>query len=242
MRTLVPLLFIATMPVTAQPGDLLVHDEHHLIGDMGEDPSPDLNRYDRFNRALGADSARYCNGHPCIGWVEDRYGDGTLKHRGFYEDGLLVVYRNYHPDGQMERDFKPLDNVKSIMRTFHRNGQVRSEARYADGVSFEYRDHYVNGHLRYVEERHRKQPYFIRMDLYDGEGRPISLLELVDRKRVEFLQKEYHPGGLLKSEGRARYNASRMDTHRIGTWKYYEPDGTLLREEDYVDGRVHAVR
>jgi len=221
---------------------LLRQDEYTMPEVDGEDTDPELNRYDLFNTLLGGDSLRTCNGFPCSGWVEDRYPDGSLKHRGMYADGQLVVYRNYHPNGTLERDFKALDAVKCQMRTYHANSQLKSEARYANGLVFLYEDHYTNGALRYAEERHRKEPYFIRMDLYSPKGEPISLLRLVDRKRVKFELTDYHPGGSLRSTGHAQYDQRRMDTRRIGTWKHYFPDGTLEREEDYVGGRVHAVR
>jgi antitoxin component YwqK of YwqJK toxin-antitoxin module len=221
---------------------LLREDEFSMLEVDGEDAAPELNRYELFNGTLGGDSLRICNGFPCSGWVEDRYPDGVLKHRGMYSDGKLVVYRNYHPDGTLEREFKALDVVKSLMRIYHPNSQLKSEARYANGMVFQYEDHYPNGTLRYAEERHRKEPYFIRMDLYSAKGEPISLLRLVDRKQVQFELTEYHPGGALRSTGRAQYDQRRMDTQRIGTWKHYFPDGTLEREEDYVGGKVHAVR
>jgi YD repeat-containing protein len=33
-----------------------------------------------------------------------------------------------------------------------------------------------------------------------------------------------------------------MDAHRIGTWIYYDAAGAVVKEEDYIDGKVHAVR
>ena len=236
-------LVLVIRTLTAQPDTLiLLQDEHYVLGELGDDPSPDLYAYEALNKALGGDSVRTCSGHPCIGWVEDKYPDGTLKHRGYYDQGRLTVYRNYYPNGKLERDFKPVDAVKSVLRTYHSNGQLRSEARYADGISISYEDHYLNGALRYAEERHRSEPYFTRMDLFAADGQPISLLQLVDRKMIEFEQKEYHPGGALKCQGRARYNPSRMDTQRIGTWTYYDATGAVARAEDYQEGKVAMVR
>ncbi|MCB0765193.1 MAG: hypothetical protein KDB84_10840 [Flavobacteriales bacterium] len=234
--------FVAFFGRVAAQDDLLLHDDLFVMGDAGEDPSPDLNRYERLNRSLGADSVRICNGQPCIGWVEDLYPDSSLKHRGYYDAGLLTVYRNYHPNGVLEREFKALDAVKSIMRTYHSNGNIRSEARYADGIPYRYEDHYVDGKLRYEEEKHRKDPYYITMNLYAADGLPVSTLELVDKKKIEFTQKEFHPGGALKCSGQARYDRSRMDTQRIGTWVYYDTAGAVIREEDYADGKLATVR
>ena len=236
-------LLIVSFSLQAQPDrDLLAQDEHFVMGDVGEDPSPDLNAYEALNKALGGDSVRLCGGYPCIGWVEDHYPAGGLKHRGYYDGGKLTVYKNFHPDGGVEREFRALDAVKCVLRTYHLNGQLRSEARYVDGISVAYQDHYVDGKLRYAEERHRSEPYFIRMDLFAADGHAISTLHLVDKKRVQFEQKDYHPGGALRAEGHARYDPTRMDTQRVGTWTYYDTTGAVTRREDYQDGKVASIR
>ncbi len=220
---------------------LLNTDEHYVMGDAGEDPSPELHAYEGLNRALGGDSVRYCSGHPCIGWVEDHYPDGTLKHRGNYDAGQLLIYKNYHPTGSLEREFRSIDAMKSVLRTYHPNGNLRSETRYVDGVVTNYQDNYVNGQLRYAEERDRKESFFVRMDLFAANGTPVSLFQLVDRKQLEFELKEFHPSGALRSTGRARYDRSRMDTQRVGVWRHYDAAGALVKEEHYTDGKVASV-
>jgi antitoxin component YwqK of YwqJK toxin-antitoxin module len=244
IRALIPLGGLAiSAPCQAQPDTLmLAHDEHYVMGDAGADPAPDLNVYDRFNSAMGGDSLRDCGGFPCIGWVEDRYPNGQLKHRGYYDAGRLVVYKNYHGNGSIEREFKRSDDVRSVQRSWHANGQPRSEARYADGTVVFYQDHYVNGAVRYVEERHRATGCFTRLELYAADGNPISLLKLVDKGRLLLEMTEFHPGGALRSKGRAQFDRRRMDAHRIGTWIYYDAAGAVVKEEDYIDGKVHAVR
>jgi antitoxin component YwqK of YwqJK toxin-antitoxin module len=243
-RTLILLGGLATeMLAMAQPDTLmLAYDEHYVLGDAGEDPLPELGAYEAFNPRTGGDSLRLCGAFPCSGWVEDKYLNGQAMHRGYYHEGRLLSYKNFHPNGQVEREFKQVDDVRSSLRTWHANGQLRSETRYADGTVVAYEDHYVSGQLRYAEERHRKEPCFTRLELYAADGTPISLLRLVDKGKLEVEQKEFHPGGLLRSLGRARYNRQRMDTQRIGTWTYFGPDGAKVREEDYIDGKVHAVR
>ena len=220
---------------------LLAQDEHYVMGDAGEDPTDDLNAYESFNAQLGGDSIRFCGEHPCIAWVEDHYPDGKLKHRGYYDAGRLTVYKNYHTNGAVERDYKAVDAVKSTLRTWHSNGTERSLTRYADGVSYYYEDHYVNGQLRYLEERHRSEPCFTRMELYAADGKPISLLREGKGKLV-FEQEEFYPGGALKCKGGSRFNPARMDTQRMGTWTYFDAHGAKVKEEDYVDGKVHTTR
>ena len=86
--------------ITAQQDSLLLAHEQHAIGEASiEDGTGAVIDYEPLNGALGGDSIRYCNGYACIGWVEDRYPSGALKHRGYYNDGQLIIYKNYHPDG-----------------------------------------------------------------------------------------------------------------------------------------------
>lgn len=227
----------------AQPDTLmLAADEHYVMGDPGDDPAPDLNVYERFNPITAGDSVRYCNGFPCMGSVEDKYPNGDLKHKGYYDNGLLVLYKNYHPNGQLEREFKRTDDVRAIQRSWHPNGQPRSEIRYAEGQVVSYTDHYINGAVRYAEERQRNGGCFSRMELFDAEGRAISSLVLTDKSKGLIDISEFHPGGAIKCKGRARCDKRSLETTRIGTWTYFDPTGAKVREEDYIDGKVHAVR
>lgn len=236
------LIGVSTALIAQSDPLMLANDEAYIMGDAGEDPLPDLNAYEALNKVLGGDSIRTCAGHPCIGWVEDRYADGVLKHKGYYDEGRLTVYKNYFPEGGLEREFRSIDDVKSILRTWHANGILRSETRFAHGDPYQYEDHYVNGQLRYAEERHRKEPCFMKMELYAADGKPVSLLRVVNKGKLEFEQQEFHPGGALRSQGRSQYDPLRMDSRRIGTWTHYDPAGLVVRSEDYTDGKVVAVR
>lgn len=224
----------------AQPDVILESDPQSLTPMEEADHFPEMNGYEEFNPVARGSKLRLCGERPCNGWQHDIYPDGVLKHRGFYAEGALVIYRNYYPSGRLEREFKQQDVIKSMMRTFHPNGVLRSRTRFANGAVIRYEDHYTNGALRYAEERHRSEPYYIRMDLFAPNGEPLSLLRLVDRKRVEFEMKEYYPGGGLRCEGLARYDRYRMDTRKVGTWRHYDLDGSLQREELLVDGKVQS--
>lgn len=227
----------------AQPDTLLLAvDEQYIMGDAGADPAPDLDLYNRFNPTAGGDSVRRCDGLPCTGWVEDRYPGGQMKHRGYYDNGRLVLYKNFHPNGLLERDFKRNDDLRGTERSWHANGQPRSEARYTDGQVQRYQDHYVTGAVRYVEERERNAGCYTRMELFDAQGLPISTMKQVDKGKGVLELCEYHPGGALKCRGRARCDRGSLETSRIGTWVYFDAQGNKVREEDYIDGKVHAVR
>lgn len=235
--------FLMALAVAAQPDTLmLAMDEHYVVGDAGSDPSPDLERYGRFNPVAGGDSVRICDGLPCTGWVEDRYEAGQLKHRGYYDNGRLVLFRNYYPNGELEREFKRNNGARGTERSWHANGNPRSEAHYADGQVLRYQDHYVNGAVRYVEEHERGGGCYTRMELFDAHGLPISRMLLVDKAHRGLELTEYHPGGAVKSRGRARCDRESQEALRVGTWEYFDAAGNKVREEDYVGGKVHAVR
>lgn len=230
-------------PLAAQPDTLiLAHDDLQALPDEMEDPVAVMDGYEPLNTTLGGDSVRNCQGYGCSGWVEDHYSSGQLKHRGFYVEGQLVIYKNFHADGTLEREFKAVDNVKSLMRTYHANGQLRSETKYVHGQAVEYVDHYSNGQVRYAEEKHGTEPYYLRMDLFRHDGSPISTLHIVDKRTATFEQSEFWPDGHVRCKGKARYDPNRMDTQRIGTWTYFDMLGQPRFEEAYVDGKVHAVK
>jgi len=221
---------------------VLAHDDLVALPESSDDPTAMVEGYEPLIASLGGDSIRLCQGYACSGWVEDHYPDGSLKHRGYYQEGQLVVFKNFHMDGTLEREFKVLDNVKSQLRTFHANGLLRSDTRYVQGVALEYMDHYPNGQLRYAEEKHRSEPYYLRMDMFRPDGHPISTLRLVDKRTVTFEQADYWPDGQVRCKGQARYNPNRMDTQRIGNWTYYDQAGTARFDEAYVDGKVHELK
>ena len=250
--------------VSAQSDAVLVDDDEGALATMafiGADELPDP--YAPLNAALGGDSIRYAKGIPCAGWVEDHYPDGTIMHRGYYGEGRLLVYRNYHPNGLLEREFKAQSSTRCSMRTWHPNGVLRSETAFVQGAALTFTEHYTNGAVRYTEEKHPSLPYYKVMDLFAPDGKPISTLHVVDKKassaapspkpamvergkasaakNVVFEQREYWPNGQLRASGRSQFNPHRYDSQRIGAWTYFDEAGKPVMEERYVDGKVHET-
>ena len=46
------------------------------------------------------------------GWKEDHYSTGELLHKGYYIEGQLKVYKNFYPNGNIERNFKAIDSFQ----------------------------------------------------------------------------------------------------------------------------------
>ena len=84
-------MLIARFPLAAAAG-LLLCSAVHAQDDLAlmaadafpidpallEDPAAVIADYEAYNPVTGGDSVRLCNGHPCIGWVEDQHPNGAL--------------------------------------------------------------------------------------------------------------------------------------------------------------------
>lgn len=241
-KTMVALCCLVSAHVAnAQPDTLLLADDYQAVTADQVDELSAINEYERLNPISKGDSVRLCHGYACSGWVEDKHPNGVLKHRGFYQDGQLLVYKNFHPDGTLEREFRTTDTFRGALTTYHTNGQVRTVAKYFKGEVLEWEDHYTNGQVRYEQAKHKNEPWFLKMNLYQPDGKPISTLMLVDKRNNELEAKEYWPNGVLRTVGRSRFVPDRQDCVRVGVWKHFDANGKPVSEDQYVDGKVHGT-
>ncbi|MBI4945787.1 MAG: hypothetical protein HY840_05230 [Bacteroidetes bacterium] len=193
--------------------------------------------YDALNINIGGDSTRsVAKGYALQGWMEDYYPDKQVLHKGYYIDGQLKAYKNYFPNGQVEREFKMTDLNKSAMTIYFPDGKVRSNIIYASGNTLKEEDYYPSGQLEYVEENDRKAGCYIQRKFYNQNGKPTSLLELTDPKRKIYSSKEYYDNGNMKEEGQVVYNNGVRDYQKSGKWKFYDESGTLKEEKTFAKG------
>ncbi|MCB0397634.1 MAG: hypothetical protein KDD36_13350 [Flavobacteriales bacterium] len=193
-----------------------------------------IRTYENLNLRLGGDSVRYCDGKLCNGWVEDRHLNGSLKHKGYYENGQLVnLYFNYYESGQLEREYRSKDDFRSTLVSYYPNGQVRSKVTYKDGDALEWEDYYPNGKLEYQEVNHKSFEYQIINKYFYESGLPQTEMVLVDKKHKIFDKREYFENGKVKMEGKVRYSMNTLDYVKIETWKEYDESGKLILEQSY---------
>ncbi|MEM9023163.1 MAG: hypothetical protein AAGB22_05450 [Bacteroidota bacterium] len=202
------------------------------------DPKFGIQQYEPLNLRTGKDSVRLCRGIPCEGWVVDKYVTDKMFHRGFYVKGKLQFYKNYFPDGTVERDFKVMDDHRSSMKLFYPSGQLKSHIKYRDELSVFWEDYYANGNLDYHEAYNKEREYYTAQKSYQENGTPIFEMELTDKKNQRYTRTEYHPNGKVKSQGQMRYNLALVDYQRTGLWKTFDDSGKALQELDYVNGKV----
>jgi MORN repeat variant len=200
------------------------------------DPDYGIKIYERLNLQTGGDSVRTDKkGYACQGWVEDKYTDGTLLHKGYYEEGQLKIYKNYFPNGAVERSFKNVDFKRCKMEIFYADGKKKSEVTYYLGNPQIWSDYYANGQLEFTEESTKDMENLIYRKSYLEDGKPQELFEVTDPKKKLYSKKEYYEDGRLKAEGMMHFSSAAYDYQREGAWKVYDESGKESIE-NYVKG------
>ena len=193
--------------------------------------------YEALNMGTGGDSTRNdAKGYAAQGWFEDFYPNDQTLHKGYYIDGQLKAYKNFFPNGQLEREFKMTDLNKSAMNVFYQDGKTRSVISYVDKNVVKEEDYYPSGQLEYVEEYDKKGEYYLQRKFFSPNGKPTSTLEITDQKRKVYSSKEYYDNGNLKEEGPMVYNEGIGDYQKNGKWKFYNEDGSLKEEKSFAKG------
>lgn len=193
--------------------------------------------YDKLIFVLGGDSVRYNKkGYNVQGWIEDFYLNGTVIHKGFYEDGQLKVFKNFYPNGNVERSFRILDNKRCEMIEYFQDGKVKSEITYYDGNAQKQIDYYPNGVVSYIEESEKSNDYLFRRNSYKDDGNPTIIFEIIDKKKKIYTHKEFYDNGKIKEEGEMKFSLDASDYVKEGVWIYYDESGKQTKKEKYHNG------
>jgi antitoxin component YwqK of YwqJK toxin-antitoxin module len=200
------------------------------------DPDYGITMYEKLNFSTGGDSVRNDKkGYACQGWVEDVYETGGTIHRGLYEDGHLKAYKNFYPNGTIERSFKLVDYKHCNLQIFYKDGKLKSDVTYYEGNPQVWTDYYQNGQIEYTEENSKSMEYLIMRKSYSEDGKPQEIFEMIDPKKKIYSKKEYYENGNIKAEGLMRFNSSVLDYQKDGTWKNYDEQGKVT-ESLWVKG------
>ena len=193
--------------------------------------------YEALNMNTGGDSTRNdAKGYALQGWMEDYYPDGKVLHKGYYIDGQLKAYKNFYPNGQVEREFKMVDLSRSGLNVFYDDGKPKSVITYITANAIKEEDYFNSGQLEYIEEYDKKCVYYLQRKFYSPSGKPTSLLELIDSKKMIYSSKEYYDNGNIKEEGQVIFNEGMGDYQKNGKWKFYKEDGSLKEEKTFSKG------
>lgn len=203
------------------------------------DPDYGIIKYNKMVKAIGGDSMRYTkDGYNADGWMEDFYVSGKILHKGFYEEGLIKVFKNYYENGQIERNFTSTDPKHSKVEIFYEDGKPRSVIQYYEGNPQNEYDYFRNGLPEYVEENDKEITFLYKRNSYYENGKPASLFELIDKKTKKYSKKEYYESGAIKEEGGMQFRKDMMDYQKDGQWKYYNEKGDVVKTENYHNGEL----
>lgn len=181
--------------------------------------------YEPLNKRLGGDSVRNCMGYECNGWVEDHYDNGKVIHKGYYVHGSLQSYKNYFPNGVVERDFHIIDNHISKLVMYHDNGKPKSDFIYHGNTPFKWESYYENGNLEMIEEYDQEVKFYVNKKRYYENG-TLKMSLVRDEKKGDYEVKEYQEDGTLLSEGKKVYNPATKTYDLVGKLIEYNKDGS----------------
>jgi len=233
---LLVLVFMLFMVSTASAQFDESYDEDEYI-ENEDTVSNDVGEYEMLTPLLGGDSVRLANGRPVGGQIKDFYSDGTLKHKGFYSAGKLTSsYKNYYPNGVLERSFKAKGTSGCILELFYSNSKPRLHMEYSKGNIIEYIEYYPNGQKASHEKYNKKGEMYEFNRTYYPSGQIKMDMVLTDSKRRIFTEKIYWSNGTIKQEGKKFFNKVISDYQKNGSWRLYMKDGKLLRTEEYYFG------
>jgi len=194
--------------------------------------------YEPLNISLKGDSVRMKRGYAVNGWIEDFYTNGKMLHRGYYIEGQLKIYKNFYPNGNLEREFANIDNFRSKLTLYYPDGSLKSQVKYMEGYPKLWIDYFPNGKMEYYEEYHRNLIYHIAKRTYYDNEQAASLMELTHKKKLTYSLNEYYKNGGVKLKGYLVYSKKSYDYKPTGTWIYYNTDGSESKEEKYIEGKL----
>lgn len=242
VRVVLLLATASANPAWGQSDSLLLDPDELTVPVVEQrDGTAPITTYEVMNPALGGDSVRTCDAVPCSGWLEDRYADGALLHRGHYAQGRLTAYSNFRSGGQLERTFAVLETGAGELTLYDDNGVLRSKVIYIRGDAFHIRDFYPNGQLRFEEIKHPTDPYSVLIDLFEQDGTPIRTTRVIDPANAIIEYKEYWSNGRLRMEGCSRFDPRKFKPERIGEWRSFADSGILVSTTSYVEGKPQQV-
>lgn len=195
-----------------------------------------ITMYEALVSALGGDSIRKNGVYACQGWFEDAYNSGQILHKGFYVAGQLQSYKNYYPNGKLERDFSSIDNLAGDAKLYYPSGQLKSSIKYSETRPRLWIDYYENGKVQYEEKMNKSMDYFEYQKYYYESGTPQKVILLTDKKKLEFSYTEYYEDGKVKVEGQRIFMKDSNIYLDHGSWNYYDQSGAKTKSEKFDRG------
>ena len=197
------------------------------------DPIYGITIYEPLNLYLHSDSTRIEEGYAVNGWKEDHYSTGELLHKGYYIEGQLKVYKNFYPNGNVERNFKAIDSFKSKLTLFFPNGNIKSKISYSNDFAMEWTDYNENGNVSFYEKYNKDKMSHDSKVFYYESGNIRDELTIDHKKKKTYIYTEYYENGNIKLKGHLKFDMGIYDYVKYGTWHHYDEDGTNHKKDHY---------
>jgi antitoxin component YwqK of YwqJK toxin-antitoxin module len=234
---------VVTLTMKAQapdPSKIWADFKKYTFGEV-YDSTYGIVKYNDLVMAIGGDSIRYDHkGHDAQGWIEDFYINGKVLHKGYYVDGQLRVFKNFYESGELERSFALRDGKKSEMTIFYQDGKTKTYLEYFGETVTKQVDYFSNGLKEYEEESDKSGIMVWKKVSYFADGHPDNSLEVLDKKKKKYIQKEFYSGGKLKVEGEMKFDPVTYDYLKEGTWTYYDENQKVTKTEKYHNGKLES--
>ena len=189
--------------------------------------------YEPMNMYLNSDSSRIEEGYAINGWKEDYYKEGQILHKGYYIDGQLKVYKNYYPNGKIERSFKAIDTFRSKATLYYSSGLIKSKVTYSNDFAEEWIDYYKNGNISYHEKFNRdKVSHEIKAEYFKNGNKKEELIVNNKKKKIYDII-EYYENGEIKSKGQLKFDNGIFDYTKYGNWIEFDQNGKSIKKEQF---------
>jgi len=189
--------------------------------------------YEPLNMILWGDSTRIEKGYAVSGWISDYYNDGKLLHKGYYIDGQLKVYKNYFPNGNIERSFSNIDNTTYKMTIFYSSGIKKRSRIFHNKFIVEQTDYNNKGIVLNKETYSKDNNILLIRTKFFNDGSIKEEIKIKNPDKMSYTSTNYYNSGNVEFSGKLNYNSVNEDYIKVGKWNYYKEDGKLEKSKKY---------
>ncbi len=162
----------------------------------------------------------------------DYYNNGKLLHKGQYEDGSLIKFKNYYPNDQLERELKVKNGKPKLFTSYYIFGEIRERKVFDDGILMLHEKYHYSGRLKYLMEI--SELGYLQIEQWNnGDGYPLRYTELIDVDSLIYEIAEMYPSGTIKKKGNYLYDPVTETYCNHGNYVAYSETGTMTADIFY---------
>lgn len=170
----------------------------------------------------------------------DYYSNGKVLHRGVYEEGSLLKYRNYYPNDQLERELKVKSGKPKLFISYYIFGEIRERKVFDDGFIMLHEKYHYSGKLKYLMEI--ADVGYLKIEQWnDEDGFPLKYSELIDEDSLIYEIAENYPSGTIKNKRHYIYDPKTETYCNHGHFVAYTETGAKSADLTYQFDQLVGV-